>query len=241
MEESSIKINDKLISIPPYISTKWQNINSICVKKGDLMISLTDGETVEVPELSTEIQKEIFRTHAQVLEGQPAIKQENNPFPFKMFNPFGESATPTADLMKFSLASPEMGNIMQHSMEHQNAPDLPKELVDKISQILKVILPNDPDITPKAEPHCNCPHCQIARSFFPQKDGEQEPEEKEEEIIKEDELTFNQFLIEPLGNNRFQVTDKLSPNESYAVYLGTPVGCTCGNEGCEHVIAVLKS
>ena len=38
----------------------------------------------------------------------------------------------------------------------------------------------------------------------------------------------------------FTVTNRLDKNEKFNVYLGKPIGCTCGKEGCEHILAVLR-
>ena len=35
--------------------------------------------------------------------------------------------------------------------------------------------------------------------------------------------------------------DPLDPNEHYNVFLGTPLGCTCGEKDCEHIRAVLST
>jgi hypothetical protein len=33
----------------------------------------------------------------------------------------------------------------------------------------------------------------------------------------------------------------LDHKEHYNVFLGDPIGCSCGNNNCEHIQAVLKS
>ena len=47
--------------------------------------------------------------------------------------------------------------------------------------------------------------------------------------------------ITQTGDKLFTVVNKLDPQENYHVYLGHPVGCTCGKQGCEHILVVLKS
>jgi hypothetical protein len=138
----------------------------------------------------------------------------------------------------------EMGQAMQHNADHKNAPDLPKELLEKIAHLIQMITPNDPDLIPKAEPHCNCMHCQIARALTLGEEPVEEQiieEEEDDEVVLDEELQFSQFEIEQMGNYLFHVKDKLAPFASFTVHLKDPVGCTCGKEGCEHVVAVLKS
>src|SRR3989338_4608887 len=43
----------------------------------------------------------------------------------------------------------------------------------------------DPSLFPDPEPHCNCPHCQIAKAILPTSE-ESAPLEGEEEISEED-------------------------------------------------------
>ena len=44
-----------------------------------------------------------------------------------------------------------------------------------------------------------------------------------------------------MNDKLFTVINKLDQQEKYNVFLGEPVGCTCGKQGCEHMLAVLKS
>lgn len=62
-----MKINKKVFSIPPYISTTWMNIAALHMKDSVLMITLIDGETISIPGLKQDIITEIFRTHAEVI------------------------------------------------------------------------------------------------------------------------------------------------------------------------------
>ncbi len=62
-----------------------------------------------------------------------------------------------------------------------------------------------------------------------------------EEEISSEELSFQQWEIVQTGENLYQVVNRLDRADSYRVYLGDTIGCTCGKDGCEHVIAVLKS
>jgi hypothetical protein len=87
-------------------------------------------------------------------------------------------------------------------------------------------------------PHCNCFHCQIARVLKPNKEDTQQNEEQE---ISAEDLQFEQWIITHTGDQLYSVINKLDDSEQYNVYLGEPIGCTCGQTGCEHLLAVLKS
>ena len=66
-------------------------------------------------------------------------------------------------------------------------------------------------------------------------------EREVEEDVRDDELQFEQWSISSAGDKLYNVVNRLDEQEKYRVYLGHPVGCTCGREGCEHILAVLKS
>ena len=139
------------------------------------------------------------------------------------------------------------GSSLLHNSAQANMPNLPEEVLNKIAAIAKIIAPGDIQNMPKPEPHCNCPHCQIARAIHsqsPEEIVEATPSilvQKEEEVISEQELTFQQWEITQTDNKLYSVANRLDLLEKYNVYLGEPVGCTCGISGCEHILAVLKS
>ena len=141
-----------------------------------------------------------------------------------------------------SLAFPLSGNIdlmnsaMQHNPAQADSPEIPKEILDKIASIAKVLGLNDTTELPKAEPHCNCPFCQIARAFHGQ-----EAEAKTEETISEKDLQFRNWDIKQSAENLYTVINPLDEKEQYSVFLGNPLGCTCGQKNCEHIRAVLNS
>jgi len=124
---------------------------------------------------------------------------------------------------------------MQHNKEQANAPDLPPELLTKIAGITKIIGMEDPSAMPSPEPNCNCFHCQIARAMRGKK------KEDEEEIVTDADLQFRTWEIEHKEKNLYLVTNPLDDKEHYNVFLGDPIGCTCGEKNCEHIRAVLQS
>lgn len=237
-------LNDKFFSLPPFISTSWDRVSALRFEGENLVIDLTNGVSVPIPSvaLPNEMIELIFNAHAEHLGN------------------FSENNKPSGmEGLKFQLASDRPGQFpvrmgmtgmpfdgigsLQHSPEMANAPDLPKDLINKITSITKIVAGEEVRNFPKGEPHCNCFYCQIARNLHGQSADETEIVNvvREEEVVSENELQFQQWNIKPTGNQLFTVTNKLDINEQYNVYLGNPVGCTCGKQGCEHIVAVLKS
>lgn len=231
-----IKINQKFLSIPPYISTNWASISTVYIKGSVLNINLMDGRHVEIPGLNPAMIEQIFTLHAAHLD-QPAVPRA--PTLIKGDMPF-----------RLAIGSMEdMGSsVFQHNPNQREVPNIPEEILTKIVTITKVIAPDEIRNFPKAEPHCNCVHCQIARAMHlgqPENQvatqAPQTEKTSEEETVTENELNFQQWEIAPSGNKLFSVINKLDTSERYSVYLGQPVGCTCGKTGCEHIVAVLRS
>ncbi len=63
-----MKINDKILSIPPYISTSWSYVKSLQMKGPFLVITLMGGEAINIPNLKGDIIEQIFIAHANFLE-----------------------------------------------------------------------------------------------------------------------------------------------------------------------------
>lgn len=223
-----MKINDKIFSLPPYISTTWSNISTVRLKDHQLVITLIDGSSVQIPSLPSEILETIFKTHAEYLEGAE----------------HRSSSVPTSlpSTIQFGMAPIDgmSGTIMQHDPNASNSPPIPPEILKKICTITKILAPEDLLNLPPAEPDCNCLHCQLIRAIGGQK-MDIEVVEIADEIVVDEELEFRQWDIESNGDKLYTVTSRLNTNEKYSVYLGDPIGCTCGQSGCEHIITVLKT
>ncbi|MFQ5729049.1 MAG: hypothetical protein ACE5GN_01640 [Waddliaceae bacterium] len=240
-----MKINNNIFSFPPYISTCWSNIAALHMKGATLIVNLTDGETIHIPDLKSELLKTIFDSHAAYLEDK--VKQEPHKHQAARMFPFQQLQGETADIdfpFRFGIGAMDgWGAALQHNPEQANTPSLPEEVLEKIKSIAKIIAPDDPMATPKPEPHCNCMHCQIARAInegLGLTDIYQKGEDSEEDVSDE-ELQFQQWEIQKTDDKVYTVINRLDTNEKYSVFLGSPVGCTCGIEGCEHILAVLKS
>lgn len=219
------KFNTHVLSLPPYLSTSWKNVISLQVAMKPygtvLLVELVSGGRVEVPHLDRETIEQVFKAHAEHLEKENGNKLVTNfslPFPFPGLE--------------------QMTSIIQHNPEQSDSPDLPPELLEKIAGTLQTMGINDPNALPKAEPHCNCNYCQIARAAL-DTIGISQPA-KEEEISEED-LRFKNWDIQQQADKLYQVANPLDKKETYSVFLGEPIGCTCGNKNCEHIQAVLRS
>lgn len=237
-----MKVNQKILSIPPYISTSWKNVLSLHLDRREghpiLVIGLVNGSTIEIPHLESSEMEAIFNAHEKHLEQELASiqPQKNTPPPTILPGMNIEGGGLLSFPLRFGIEGGNMGNLLQHNSEASDSPDLPKEVLEKIASLSKVIGFENPDNFPKAEPHCNCMHCQIMRVFH------QEPEqEQHEEEVSDLDLQFRDWDIRQAGENLYIVSNPLNCSEQYNVYLGNPVGCTCGQCNCEHIRAVLNS
>lgn len=222
-----MKITSKILSIPPYLSTTWKNISSLHIRpEGDrftLVVYLQNQVQIDVPDLDKETIDEIFEAHLR------ASKEETSPL-FPLDSPFSFSLPLTGS----ALLDSESGPSFQHNPEQAHLPPLQPEILKKIAAVAKAFGVDDFAAQSKAEDGCNCMHCQLVRAMKPDQALEIE------EVTPED-LRFRDWEIESMGENLYSVTNPLDKNEKYNVFLGTPVGCTCGSKTCEHIRAVLHS
>lgn len=236
-----MKINEKMLYLPPYLSTTWSQVKALYDKGGILIVTLADGDTVHVPGLNQEEIKQIFSMHASYLE-----HASENKDPQRFVSPFNFMSSKSDDAIETPLklafgAFDSLGSAMQHNPAQSNAPLLPQEILNKIAAISKIVAPEEISALPQAEPHCNCFHCQIARAIQQAIHPAAKEIESEGEIVTDADLQFQEWEIKQMDDKIFQVTNRLDNREQYQVYLGEPVGCTCGKQNCEHIIAVLKS
>jgi hypothetical protein len=236
-----MKINHKFFSLPPYISTQWNHVKGLYMRGGVLVINLTCGETIQIPGLDAVLIEQVFAAHAAFLDQEPVTGPE-----LSGAWPKEDIVLPSKEqletFMHFSTAAGEgFTSLMQHNGEQSNAPELPKEMLEKIQSIMQILAPEEVSALGTPKQGCNCPHCQITRAITGDKEEPTMLQQEPEPEVSEEELHFEQWKIEQTGENLYRVTNKLDPVEEYQVFLGHPVGCTCGNEGCEHILAVLKS
>jgi len=206
-------ITPQILTIPPYLSTPWKEISFLytipeedALEQFKLIVILTNQVRVVVPNLDRPAIEVILESHAR----------------------FGQPASDNITQKSLDILA------MQHNPDQTDAADLPKEMLEKITGIAKAAGMEDLSHLPKAEPHCNCPFCQISRMIHAEK-------KDDDEEIPDAELTFRTWDIKRSSEKLYLVTNPLDKNEYYSVYLGDPLGCTCGAKNCEHIRAVLNS
>lgn len=230
------KINEKMICIPPYVSTSWDHVTFMQASDNesgglDLIMHLDTGSEIRIQNLDKALIDLAFAAHLKYMEAHPG-KQQSNPA-----NIFSQMLNLSPEQLGNFPGIENLEMAMQHDMSKSDAADLPAELLNRISEMTKMIVGDQLQMFPKAQPHCNCPHCQIARSIH----GETNEQDAPEEDVSTEELTFQNWTIEDLGNDLFKLTNPLDTDEQYQVFLGSPVGCTCGKDHCEHIRTVLRS
>ena len=242
-----MKINAKFLSIPPHISTSWSNITSIQVVQDNgieaLAIILKDGHIIRIPGLSQEIIEQVFIQHSAYLEGETS----STPNSITTSVPQGtidlQKAMPNYGIpLQFGADGLQGLGSMQHNPEQANAPDLPPEVLKKISLVANALgVEDDAMAIPAPEPHCNCMFCQVARAMKGEEKETTLDSTEEVDNVSEDDLKFREFDIDQKGDKLYEVTNPLDKSEQFQVFLGSPVGCTCGKKDCEHIKAVLNS
>lgn len=234
----SLKITDKILSIPPYISTSWSRVTTLHIKGDVLAVNLVDGDTLHIPDLPTETLHLIFKHHAQYLENEQVAPMTSLPEISKLKNLINQEDPSIQFAFGTPIEGMAGGNVMEHNPDQADSPELPPEVLEKIGTIAKILTPSLDFMLPQGEASCNCFYCQIARAFKPTTSFSV----IEEPIVADDRLNFQQiWSISQTGDQLYSVVHRLNENEKYNVYLGQPVGCTCGKEGCEHILAVLRS
>lgn len=253
-----MKITPKILHIPPHLSTSWIQVRAVYPKENGLTISLLNGDDIVIPELAQEIRDAIFNAYAAFLENQqqqqrahPGVSQALPPFqmfhlsPNQLLKDPGQAMSDGTPMIRLAFDNMEtMAASMQHNMAQSQTPDIPAEILQKIVEVVKMIAPDLNNNLSKPEPHCNCPHCQIARAVTNTPTQAQQPAapaEVPEEVIADHELAFQQWDIIQTKDKLYSLTNRLDTTEQYTVYLGDPLGCTCGRNNCEHILAVLKS
>lgn len=240
-----MKINHKILSIPPYVSTSWKNVLSLHVEQKEdssfLMIGLINGAIIEIPALDPTVLEAVFAAHEKFIEQDQGTK--STPATNKSSLP--ESQAVIGFPLRFGLEGVDnLGQQLQHNPEAAHSPDLPKEILEKIASLSKVVGFDNSESMPKAEPHCNCPHCQILRAIHLGTDNQRESDhasEEREEVVSAEDLKFRDWDISQTAENLYLVSNPINQEEHYNVFLGEPLGCTCGLKNCEHIRAVLNS
>lgn len=252
-----MEINPRFISLPPLLSVAWHQVASIHMEEDLLVVTLISGSSIELPNLPTEIIKRIFTAHcfflrhdppartAQQLSQARAREQQNSISPL-LDAAVGDSSDQIAGIRVGFTSLDGISSALQHDPTMSQAPDIPQEVLNKIAAVSKILAPDESDVLPKAEAGCNCMHCQIIRTIQselgkPEDKNEKLGSDEEQIMVTDEELTFQEWEIRQDGEKIFSVISRSEPNEQFQVHLGEPIGCTCGEVGCKHIVAVLRS
>ena len=241
-----VKINDQLICIPPFISARWSQIAFIESQEGEnkdqgtLRLHLIDGKIISIPNLDQSIIDIAFQEHLLYLETSQSGKEDSrddDKLGVGVLMNVLQQITKGNDIQVLpkNLISPLFSGtnpieaILQHTPEHKDHPDAPTDVLEKMADVIRVLSGNNATLLPKPEPHCNCMHCQIGRVM----------NEEDTLTVSDKDLTFRTWDIMQSGDKLYIVTNPLNPSDQFSVYLGSPIGCTCGEPNCEHIKAVL--
>ena len=237
-----MKLTPKIFSIPPYISTRWEFILSLRVTDDVLMVTLKDGTICTIPNLPKETIDQIFAFHAEAEEAQDQERENLQPLLESMKMGFKDLMQMLSKLGATAVGS--IGKALEHDPQNANLPELPQDMVKKVQLLLNVIPKEDILAMPEGIPGCHCMYCQIngiLRRAIEGREGSAPDALAESEPVEEKDLQFSEWIVESIGDKLYKVTNKLNHSEEFRVFLGDPIGCTCGKPHCEHVLAVLRS
>lgn len=206
-------INNKLLSIPPFISTSWRDVE-LLLSDGQhtLNIYLKNGTLVKISHLLKDQLDLIFKVHQDVLLNQNTDKKP----------PFLDPL-----MVQFS------GQILEHDPELFDFQPLPDDMLGKLKALSSALPKPDKDRMPQIHPGCRCPHCQIMTVILEEQDND--------DLVDDSDLTFATWLQEELTDHDFLITHPYNKEETYLVTLGEKVCCSCGQMPCEHIEHVLKN
>lgn len=237
-----MKLTPKIFSIPPYISTRWEFVLSLRVTDEVLVVTLKDGTICTIPNLPKETIDQIFTLHTEAEESQDRERENLQPLLESMKTGFKDLMQMLSKLGSGSAGS--LGKAIEHDPSNSNLPELPPDMIKKVQVLLNVIPKEDILSMPKNVPGCHCMYCQINRILRQSIESDEggEPDLlSESEPVEEKDLQFSEWIVEPLEDKLYKVTSALNHTEEYRVFLGDPIGCTCGKPRCEHILAVLRS
>lgn len=193
-----------------------------------LIVFLQNKIKVEIPNLDGDSIERIFEAHANFLEPNVSSMFPDNP----ILGPFSFKLPIPSD----GAIIDSLGSSMQHNELQSNLPPLSPDILKKIGMVAKAFGLEDLSALPPPKAACNCIYCQVIRAMA----NDKTQTDAEEEIAEAD-LKFQNWKIEQTADKLYLVTNPLDLNEHYTVYLGDPLGCTCGKKHCEHIREVLNS
>ena len=241
-----IKITNTILSIPPHISSRWEFIQSLRVQEGKLIITLKDGSSCPIPSLTQEEISTIFSafaSNAHSLEEDEKKKEDLLKKDLsQLVDGIKRGFSDFMNLISKQGGSPlGFAKALEHDPSNAHLAPLPPEAKKRVEMLLQIVPEDEILSMHEPVPHCNCMYCQVQRLLREALFKKKHLIEDEGEPVEESELKFTEWDVESLGDNLYIVRSKLNPQEEYRVFLGEPLGCTCGKANCEHIIAVLRS
>lgn len=210
--------------------------------KKHLNVILKNGSKISVPDLSEEEIEAAFKAHMGHLETEQN-QEKDGQFLQKLFRSTPVEGALATELPSMSFQFSDLGAfpLNGHDEMMRDSPPLPKEVIEKICIVAKAI---GGDLFQDVEfvSNCNCFFCQIARSVkgsIQEKKGIDIPHIIPSDLEKEG--THPDWKVEEIGDNLFKVTDRDHPLITFEVSLKDRLSCTCCQERCPHMRAVLES
>lgn len=233
-----MKITESYIHIPPYISTAWNEVRAVWKENDAVFLLLFGKQAIKISGLSEEQEEMIFSFHGKHLVASQESRIPQLSKELSLPAHFLGGMAPLG--MQLGIAGQGgVHNILQHNLTMANFPDLPLELLQRIAKVASALSQGMEGMeVSEDEPHCNCPHCQLARVM---RESAQSCEEPPSESKEEEEVFVSDWRIQNKEKDVYEVAHRLHLEEAYLVHLGDPLGCTCGKSGCEHLLAVLRS
>jgi hypothetical protein len=206
-------INKQLLSIPPFISTSWKDIELLLSDgQNTLNIYLKNGTLVKISHLLKEHLNLIFSVHQEILLNQAQ-----------------EVTTPIIDPLFFQFSGP----FLEHDPDLCDASPLPDEVRSKLKSLIENLPKMDPSKMPVVHDNCFCPHCQLINLIF-------ENTEKEE-LVSDSDLTFSTWIQEEVSDDEIKLIHPYNSDEFYIIKLQNPLQCSCQMPDCEHLLHVLRN
>ncbi len=228
-----MKVNSKILSIPPYISSSWENISSLYIEdkedKKILVINLKTGAKLEIPGLTTATLLQIFQSHEQYLE-----ESDKNLLNTKEQAPSFSLGIP------LTVNSDQFQELMEMMQDPTKLPqlDLPAHIIEKISETIKHLGVDEKWIESSGE-LLDHPMYEPLKQFLSQQKNDKTVEAEDE--VSDEDLRFKEWDIHQMTKELYKVMNPLDHSEEYQVFLGNPIGCTCGHQNCDHIKAVLTT
>lgn len=257
-----IKITDRLFSFPPHLVTPWEQVSSIEGKSFSenetiVIFHMTTGLSIELPALPKDKVKAIFEAYELYHDQRALIKvrirntltEPSAGLPGANIIPAPLSSNTTPPVMgvaiplsMFHEVSPlssaslsQLAQNLRHNPEMKDLPNLPQSLLEKIARTARDLFNEDSSFElPTPHAGCCCMHCQLARAA-------QCGLEQAGENVSEEDLRFSRWHIHPLSLDHFLVVSTENPSECFDVRLKPHVECSCKENGCAHIDAVLRS